>query len=385
MKIVYLSFSYIPSQRANSVHVMKMCRAMADLGHDVTLVGKRIGAQAGGESDDFELYGVPPSFALRKLARPALPGGELVYALAVARFILRSRQADLFYCRYLPGAWLAARLGLPTAFEMHGLAGSRWSRALVRGILGARGFRRLVLLSAGLEKDMAEAGLLPARERYLVAHDGADPAPRSAATEISDEPRLDKAALGYVGGFYRGRGLELMAQMAVRLPQCTFHLVGGGAERLGELLGGEPPPNMVCHGYVAHGRVGEFFERCDILLLPMQQNVEVAGGGIDTGRWMSPLKMFEYMATGKPIICSDLPVLKEIMAHERNALLAPPTDLPAWVAAVLRLLADPPLGRRLGSAARRELEAEYTWASRARNVLQDLVGSPTAKPGRGPT
>lgn len=379
MRILYLSFSYLPSRRANSVHVVKMCAALAGRGHRVELVGKRPRDPELCRADVAAHYGVEPTFAIRTLVRPAIRGGELVYASRVALLLLRSREVDLVYCRYPLGAWMATRLGLPTVYEMHGLRTARWSRALLRSVLASGALRRLVLVSGGLERAMRDAGLLPATDRYVVAHDAADPPPAEPAARrgpvAEGEGERPGMALGYVGGFYAGRGLELMAAIASRLPQSTFHLIGGDAARLAEILGAPVPPNMVCHGYVPHSRVSGYYGLFDVLLMPYQQHVAVASGGIDTGDWMSPLKLFEYMATGLPIVSSDLPVLREVLAHERNALLVPPDDPEAWVTALRRLADDAGLRHRLGEAARCEQRQRYTWAARAERVLSGLEGA----------
>ena len=86
----------------------------------------------------------------------------------------------------------------------------------------------------------------------------------------------------------------------------------------------------------------------------------------------SPLKMFEYLAAGVPIVAADLPVFREILVHGKNALLFPPGDATALAAAVRRLAEDPGLSRRLGERARRDAEG-FTYARRARRILDFIV------------
>ena len=88
---------------------------------------------------------------------------------------------------------------------------------------------------------------------------------------------------------------------------------------------------------------------------------------------MSPLKLFEYMAARKPILCSDLPVLREIIQHGRNGLLLPVNDHEAWINALQRLLADPTERERLGANARADLLARHTWQRRATRVIDFLA------------
>ena len=85
---------------------------------------------------------------------------------------------------------------------------------------------------------------------------------------------------------------------------------------------------------------------------------------------MSPIKVFEYMASRKPILCSDLPVLREVLRDEENALLLPPREPEAWAAALVRLKSDNALADRLALAAVHDFREHYTWQGRARRILE---------------
>ena len=87
---------------------------------------------------------------------------------------------------------------------------------------------------------------------------------------------------------------------------------------------------------------------------------------------MSPLKLFEYMAAGKPILASDIPALREVLRDGETALLLPPGDAQAWAAAARRLLADPPAATALGARAQADFLATYTWEARATGILARL-------------
>ena len=93
------------------------------------------------------------------------------------------------------------------------------------------------------------------------------------------------------------------------------------------------------------------------------------GGKGDIARWMSPLKIFEYMASGKPIICSDLPVLREVLKHQDTAFLCPPDEIDAWVKALMTLRDNPEIGQAIAQNAKKEFLSHYTWQARAHKVL----------------
>jgi glycosyltransferase involved in cell wall biosynthesis len=97
--------------------------------------------------------------------------------------------------------------------------------------------------------------------------------------------------------------------------------------------------------------------------------VALQRGKGDIARWTSPLKLFEYMAHGRAIIVSDLPVLEEIIEADVTGLVAPAADPDAWARQIARLRDDEALGTRLGEAARAALVARYTWRTRAERVL----------------
>jgi glycosyltransferase involved in cell wall biosynthesis len=96
--------------------------------------------------------------------------------------------------------------------------------------------------------------------------------------------------------------------------------------------------------------------------------------------------MFEYMASGVPMVASDLPVLQEVLVDGDNALIAPAGDAAAWQAAIERLLGDAALRTRLAARAQDDLRREHTWAARAERVMTGLglepAGPATARGSR---
>jgi glycosyltransferase involved in cell wall biosynthesis len=374
MHILYLSLSYVPSRRASSIQVMKMCQALAQTGHPLTLVTKQCAArQEPGVSDDFAFYGVKPIFDIVKLARPENRGGGIRYTWE-QRLLLRQWGSPisqtLVYSRDLWGGWLAARQGYPVLFEAHDLPEGRVGQRLMRQMLAASTFRRLVAISQALADDLAQAGFRPARGDVVIAHDGADLLLESGNADLKNDDGC--ILIGYVGHLYAGRGIEMILELAKQLPDYQFDIVGGAERDIEHWQFKKSGSNLVFRGFVPPAHLMTYLQHMDIVLMPYQRQVQVASGKADTSRWMSPMKLFEYMSAGKAIVSSDLPVLREVLDHERNALLVAPDDLDGWLTAVKRLIADPDLRQRLGQTARQDLLAHYTWEARAQKVLDGL-------------
>jgi len=203
----------------------------------------------------------------------------------------------------------------------------------------------------------------------VVAHDAADPpGGRVARRGLGAPPRV-----GYVGNLYPGRGVEMALELARRLPSARFEVVGGSEQDLDYWRAKELPPNFVLHGFQPPGRLRPFYDQLDVLLMPYPRQAVVGPTGtLDTSRWCSPMKMFEYMASGAPIVSSDLPVLQEVLRDGENALIAPAGDVDAWQRAVERLLGDADLRERLAAAALDDLRRSYTWDARVERVLGSL-------------
>ena len=123
-------------------------------------------------------------------------------------------------------------------------------------------------------------------------------------------------------------------------------------------------------GYVANSELPTFYAACDVLLMPYQREVAGSGGG-NTANYMSPMKMFEYMATGRMIIASDLPVLREIL-DDTNAVLCDPDDIPAWRNALQRAKIDAEWSLSLAGNASAKVE-NFTWKRRVQNIFHDFT------------
>ncbi len=366
MKIAYASQVPIPSHRAYAVHVMHMCGAFAGLGHDVTLYAMPPSVEA---DDPFAYYGLPADFDLTHVDLLPLRGiaGPL-YGREIIRRSIAEGRPDLVYCRHIYAAYAAFRAKLPVLYEVHmpfsnGLHRFLLSRMLREG----RRFALVAITQALKEQYQRDFPQIPA-DRILVAHDGAV-LPQKA---VPPEPEEESLRVGYVGNLYPGKGMELIVEIAARMPDLSFDIVGGRPEDVTHWRGNIRSDNIVLHGQKPHGELQPFFDRMDVMLLPLQREVSPDGGGGDISRWTSPMKMFEYMAQGRAIVASDLPVLGEVLHDEKNALIAPGGDPDAWVCAIRRLQADADLRFRLATQARQDLEDKYTWMARAQLILDAL-------------
>jgi glycosyltransferase involved in cell wall biosynthesis len=369
MKIAYLSTSSLPSQAANSIHVMKMCAAFAGNGHEVLLIGKP-GKIAG---DPFEFYGIDKSFAIELVKAPEIPiiGGILQGIAMSRRLTSLSIAPDLLYGRHIYSLAFTARRGVPFILELHTIHRRRLVRQLTLRLAKRSNCRGIVVISDALRRDLIS--MAPwLDDKIVVAHDAADD-PAANGIEIPERRSGANPTVGYVGHLYEGKGMEIIAEVAKRRPGIEFEVVGGTARDLAKWRARSPAKNIKFRGFVPHGRLAGRYRDFDICLLPTQSRVlghDAKGDTGDIGRWTSPLKLFEYMSYELPIIASDVPVLREVLTNGKNALLVDPRDIDGWVAAIDALASNCELRASLGRQAREDFLNDYTWRSRALRVLE---------------
>ncbi|WP_323758234.1 glycosyltransferase [Roseivirga sp.] len=370
MKITYLSDSAIPSKRANSVHVMHMCNAFRELGHEVTLFGLK------GDNATFEetmsWYGVS-SFDI-ELTALRIPKLTLwLHAKNMLRAV-KKIQPDLIFGRSLYGCYLLAKNGYKVCLETHDPINTLTKQQvkIFNWLLKSPNLIGLVVISEALKKIILSQTTLIGEDRILVAHDGA------TLQKFNNEelesyawptPVNGRLQMGYVGTISKGRGIELIISLAERFNDLDFHIIGGRKEDLLGigLQGVREWKNVFFHGFVSPKEAALARKKCDILLAPYQEDVTLRSGK-NTAKYMSPLKVFEYMEAGKAIIASDLPVLREVLVNMDNCILCHPSQLEAWEKSLSLLVKNEKLRLELGSRAQMHLINSYSWNRRAERV-----------------
>jgi glycosyltransferase involved in cell wall biosynthesis len=375
MRIACIATSEVPSRKANSIRVMKVCQSFINLGHSVRLwLPGRTPDISWGELS--EHYGIRDRFPIRWL-RGAIKLRRYDFCL-LATLDAAIWQADLFYFWPLQGAALASRLGLSTALEIHDLPGGRFGPWLFRNFLRGSGAFRLLPITDALRKWLAREYKATLEAPFTIVSPLAVDLERYADLPTSEKARRELGfeeafTAGYTGHLYPGRGIDLLVELARRNPQIHFLWAGGepvAIERWSKRLSNAGVTNVRLMGFVPNTQLPLIQAACDVLMMPHERRVSASGGG-DIARFTSPMKMFEYLSSGRAILASDLPVLREVL-NEDNAVLIAPEDINAWNDALRSLEVEEDRRRVLGNQARIDA-AKYTWVERARRSLEGLT------------
>lgn len=371
MKIAYLSNTSIPSRTANSVHIMEMCAAFEKSGHTTMLFANVTDSSS--ESYIFKYYGVENKFAIFKrlsfLNFKFLAHLNGIYIALVSKL----KRPDFIISRDITSCFFATLFGLDVYFETHGpmVESGRLSHFLFKRVIRAARFRKFIVITHALA-NYYEKNYSSLKGKILVLPDGANEVDLTSIKPI----HIKKEGLlnvGYTGHLYPGKGMEVISKLAPRLSSSVhFHIVGGRDEEIDYWKKEIGSPNVTFHGFVPHAEVKNYIAELDILLLPNQRKVG-SNAGRDIGQWTSPLKLFEYMALEKPIICSDLEVLKEIVKHGENGYLCDPENIDEWQEAIEFLNRNRNVSTKMGATALHDLKLNYTWVKRCNKIIQDFL------------
>lgn len=364
MRLLYISYSKIPSRFANSIQVMRMCHAFAQYGWSVTLF-----CLCGTEKTNVNSYYGLPNSSVR-LVPIRMPRVKVIsrflYGVRVLWMIKQSRWHGIIYGRDFYSLALIVKTKLiqqPIYLEVHQPPSNGLEDYLQKLIFRSPYFKGLVTISSSLQKEYQRRYGKLLAGRVSVAHDAATPLENiSAYLPASKVPRI-----GYTGSLQPGKGVELIVEIAKLLPNIEFHVVGGNKEQV-SYWRTQCPASVLFHGYQHPRKIASYIASFDVVLAPYLPHVKVGQKKVDIARWMSPLKLFEYMSADKPIIASNLPVLREVLHHEQNAILVNSTSPIDWKEAIQRLLKDDTLCQRLGQRAQQDFYEKYTWEKRAEQI-----------------
>ena len=399
MRIAYLCTDFgvpIHGTKGASIHVRGLSQALADLGHQIVIFASRAGGAA------------PPGFSVPvrevpldlvaastcDMLRSDPAAGEAV-AQALRSMLhvadLRHRvlpeldqfAPDLLYERYslfgTAGLALARALRRPLILEVNapladehaahrGLAFADAARGLERLALGSAD--RLIAVSRELESWLLGLGV--AQHRISVHANGVDVARFAAPSGAVDEIRTrfgfgDTPVVGFLGTLKPWHGTKTLVRAAAMihrqgLTSCLL-FVGDGPQRgqLEALAASEGIADATFFtGAVPHELVPAYLAAMTVAVAPYDHAERF---------YFSPLKLYEYMAAGLPVVAADVGAVGECVQHGATGWLYPPGDVTALAHSITALVARPALAASLGRAAREHVRRHHTWQGNARAVV----------------
>jgi len=370
MKLIYIANARIPTEKAHGIHIMKMCETFAS--HNdievMLIVPKRFNKI---KKDPFDYYGVARSFKLKKLPCLDLVPldkcighlGLWVTSLSFAFFsffYILFQKTDIIYTRdkfLLPLSFFKRDF----IFEAHTFPKNYFFYALF-----LKKLKRMVVITQKLRDSFIRRGMF--QEKILVAPDGVD-LEKFDIKKTKEECRkklvlpIDKKIALYAGHLYEWKGVTVLLEVARKVQDILFVFVGGTKEDIEsfekKVQGFD---NVMIVGHKLYKEMPDWLKSADVLILPNSSETEISK------YWTSPMKMFEYMASKRPIIASALSSISEILNND-NAILVEPDNSEALSRGIKEVLQNTQLSNEISAKAFQDVQ-QYTWQERVNNILK---------------
>jgi len=375
MKIIYLANARIPTEKAHGLQIMKMCQAFQGAGLKVELVAaKRINQQFKGV-DVFDYYKISTKFPIKRLWLLDLVDwscplrGLLVFvqnsSFALSAFFeLLFKKANIIYSRDEFSLFLLSFFKKNLVLELHTFPRSKFF--LYKWLF--RRIRKIIVINNKLKELVIGLGIKPSK--ILVAHDGVDleqfdvEKSKEQCRQELDLP-LDKKLIIYTGQLFKWKGVYVLAKASQFLEDdCQIIFVGGMEDDIKKLKAQSSKlktKNILFVGHRPPAEIPYWLKSADVLILPNSSKEKISK------LYTSPIKMFEYMASGAPIVASNLPSLREIL-NENNAILVKPDSSEHLVQGINTILKEADFSAKIAEQAYQDVQ-KYTWQKRAKNII----------------
>lgn len=373
MELLYIANARIPTEKAHGLHIVEMCHALANSGVDVTLVlPLRKNAI---EQDISSYYGIEKNFAVEYVPIIDWNGkgffgywiSQIIFSFKLLKKVSKKSE-QIILTRDQWSGWLLAYMGRKVFYDMHGFPVKwrfLWKMAMkkMQGIICTNEWKmRKCNVLFGIKED-----------KMVLARNGFEPEifqtkiEKKGAREKTNLP-LNKNIVLYSGHLYDWKGVNVLAEVAKQIPEAVFVFIGGSKKEVDDFLRNfHLGSNILVLGQQIHSLVPYYLRAADVLVLPNSQhskNPRFSGySTFDT----SPLKMFEYMASGRPIVASRLPAICEVL-NESNSLLVSPDDSVNLANGIKQVLCDDNLAKKISDQAIQD-SLEFTWQSRAQKII----------------
>lgn len=348
----------LPGRHGGTTHVGELLSNLKRYG-DVLMLGEKGSTELG-------VVGIGTSRRLPLFMRPWMSRLQLPRALDA----VREFRPEVIYERgssYGLGALLSERLGIPMIcmvldehYSARSLARASKIIATTKDVVPRQVLHKWVKVSWGANADLFS----PERE------------------PIDDDalPTFEGHTVGYAGSMKSWHDLDLLVDVAhgLRERKLRFVLIGDGPERpaLERRVQKEGlEDRFTFTGALPYEEVPRWLLRCDVCVAPFRPSVHPNS---KKGFSLDPLKVFEYLALGKPTLSVDAANIRALLDHEADLLLLPEGDVAGWTAALVRCLDDEPFALAMAERGRQKVLARHTWAAHAAhlNELFEEIAKP---------
>ena len=311
--------SDIPSKNANGLQIIQMCSAFSEIGHKVKLVTPNFDTPINMSIKNY--YGIKNKFKLIRIGKKIKLLSRIDNIILPFKLSLYSvkNKSDLIITRNLVISFFLIIFRTKHILEIHDdlvIGGKKISWIFKEfKLLNSAKIKKIVFITKCLYNFIAC--------KYNYKKNNFDILPDSSSIKTNNKKIIAKKKLkiGYFGSIYKSRGIEIVIKLSKLNIKNDYFIFGGTNNEIDILKTKYRTKNLKFYKQIPYSKIGNEINKMDIVLMPYTNKVTSTGDIGNIINFMSPMKMFDYLSSGKLIISSDLPVLREILKNNYNAIL----------------------------------------------------------------
>lgn len=348
----YFSFAKIPNKKAHTIQILKMCDEMSKK-FNVNLICD--GTRSSNIKSKFNLKN---KFKITNIKTSNYRIINIFYKI-YNLYKYKRNESDILFTRDVHFAFFGFFFYKKIYLELHQtyLSNNNLSYYFLIFLMKIMKIRK-IFISKALYKIYKKK--INKIKNFIIAHDASD----NHFTKIRSNKIL---SVGYCGHLYKGRGIDIILSLAEREQKIQFKVLGGFKEDRNSYKKNYLPKNIKFFSHTSYQNVKKFLSSNDILIAPYEKKLG-AYNQIDTAKYMSPLKIFEYMSANRAIICSNHTVLKEILNPNVSAFMCDPKNISEWEKK-LKVLKNKKKRYFLSTNSYNQFLKNFTWKKRVETIF----------------
>ena len=350
-KIYYVAELNLPSKSAYSIHVMKMCEAFSKLNYDINLfvINKKDTNKIN------KIYNINYKFKIISVFDNFILLNFIIRILFSIKILLKRSEKDaLFLSRSIIFSLIASLLRKKIILELHHEI-TGFSKIIYWL------FKKLKLIEnlkfIFLSKNLNNIYKINKRN-FLVLDDAVNIIDFNFKKQIKHY----KTCV-YIGSFFKGKGIEQIFRLAKKNQKTFFHIYGEKQYLRSKKI----EKNIKFFDYVHYSKIPKILSKYEVALMPYQKKIK-GRSSIWLQKYMSPLKMFDYMAAKMIIIASNLKVYKHILKNNFNCILVNVNEDEKWSKAIKLAFKKNYKNKYLKQNAYKTVK-KYTWDKRCKKII----------------
>ena len=363
MKSFYIAEINLPSKSAYAVHVFQMCNAIAKINKKVILIvpylDKNYSIKIKKE------YGIKYNFHIKSIfpKKKELNFLRRIYfAYSCLKFITKEKKNTLIISRSILTSLILAKNKIFSYMEIH-----HELKSFTKIIFSlyqknkSNKYLKFILINKYLLNYFKFN-----KEDYLILDDAVN-----LEMFKKSNKKIIKNTCAYFGSLTSGKGIEIIKEISAKLKNINFHIYGDLKLLNSKFISFKKAKNVKFFNHLRYNKIPEHMSRYNILLMPYLKNVSVRSKNLNVANYMSPLKLFEYMASGKIIVATNLNVYSHILKNNKNSILIPVGKTNLWVKKIIEIFKDTKKYKYLQKNSLKTVK-KYTWDLRVQKILKNF-------------